>query len=329
MLANNVTQAQAFCIATACLQVPVLFNKRPHPVLSLLGPPSLANNLLERTTSKLNLYRSYLHNIGPSIQRLFSTNSNNNKRTYSDLYGASKLAYPMKAQHRYKRELFFEDDSAKIDDLLGNLNYSLMADNLSTNAANHSTYYNSQFDEPPLTAAMDTKDNNATNGMQSSKQVTVIVDEGLPREYPNFNQMHARIRTGVHLPNRPPLMSSASQFWWPQRANSMHLNHGYGGLRRHLMSPRRFISLDHTHDYIRSAALGRLAELISATSDKLAWKRQGLAELLSSVTRQNHNRLAQMQRQVADTIISYPYRYYDPFRAPDGRHLAYRGRLLR
>ena len=49
MLATNVTQAQAFCIATACLQVLVL--ARSEPV-------SLVGNLLASTASKLNLLGS-------------------------------------------------------------------------------------------------------------------------------------------------------------------------------------------------------------------------------------------------------------------------------
>lgn len=50
-LANNVTQAQAFCIATACLQVPVLTKAEPYKV---------ANNLLKHSMNKLSLFRPSL-----------------------------------------------------------------------------------------------------------------------------------------------------------------------------------------------------------------------------------------------------------------------------
>lgn len=56
VLATNVTQAQAFCIATACLQVPVL---RP---VSAIGGRHLGElpNDVSTTTNKLNLFRPLL-----------------------------------------------------------------------------------------------------------------------------------------------------------------------------------------------------------------------------------------------------------------------------
>lgn len=82
ILANNVTQAQAFCIATACLQVPVL---RPPP-----RPLALANHLRERTMNKLALFKSLLW---------LKATSRDTKQNY-------QLPPPWPhAQHRLKRQL--------------------------------------------------------------------------------------------------------------------------------------------------------------------------------------------------------------------------------
>lgn len=51
ILANNITQAQAFCIATACLQVQVL-NKRKGPLSQQVAGGG--NSMIERTIQKWN-----------------------------------------------------------------------------------------------------------------------------------------------------------------------------------------------------------------------------------------------------------------------------------
>lgn len=80
MLATNITQAQAFCIATACLQVPV-FVTRASPFSTILS--SAANSLHERQSSnKLNLFRPSLLFSG-GLNRQQSKWSN---KLYSDQF---------------------------------------------------------------------------------------------------------------------------------------------------------------------------------------------------------------------------------------------------
>ena len=286
ILANNVTQAQAFCIATACLQVPVL--KKAHTF-------SLSGNLLERTASRWNLFKSLTSSSGWS---LFGRGKS------SGGYYQDKLALfavPQQAQHRFKRHVAIDgtDNSpstqsqvshsptdnlgAQIDDLMHNLSQAIgsgmkeefkqqvastaqseaslpvhnnnsLASAILNNREKHSPAYgfNNLTPMRPVHA-------------QPLPKLALRNTAQLPINYPNFNMMHAQIWSGAGHG-----ASQATGFF-----NQPYYN--------------RLIVPPNDSRQPPNSANQLLLNWLQSTNDRLAWKRDKLAANLRRYTSVTQN----------------------------------------
>lgn len=272
ILADNVTQAQAFCIATACLQVSV--SEKTNPLMTK------TSHFIERTANKLNLLKSFLL-FGPS--RAFT----------------QKRAFPPPfAQHRFRRELENAPRSnslIKIRDLIGNLNFSLESDRLSSTGRLDSSKASTQNNSPSYMVAKV-----ATTLVPPTKPLlepaTIEKVEKKPKpvfdQYPNFNQKYAQIQAGS-LPH------SVASHWQP-------------GSYSYAIPSLLFNNHRHDHDNHPGLALhhqvnplSRIAGFIVETHRRLAWKRYRLANSL--INWSNSNKPAQLY---AAKGVQHPYPHH-------------------
>lgn len=108
-MANNVTQAQAFCIATACLQVPVLTRiDYEHPLKSAAN--LFYEQLATATTNKL-LAQNNNRQMN-SMRQMMGFGLMKPTRVYNTIMGAQREQ--LLPQHRFKSLLSESDDADRI-----------------------------------------------------------------------------------------------------------------------------------------------------------------------------------------------------------------------
>lgn len=194
------TQAQAFCIATACLQV---------PVLTKAGPYKVANNLFEHSTNKLNFF-------SPSL--LFGAKLNKwSEQLPTTAWYRSKPAsaalYPL-SQHRLRSLSSGRDLDRDVGHLMGYLkesdNFRLIVEPASLAASSGAGSDEqgstpvpppsvSQPSEPTTTSSASPPSIETTTAIATDAPVsmtsppTIETDEPKTAEFPNFNQIHAQI----------------------------------------------------------------------------------------------------------------------------------------
>lgn len=102
-MATNITQAQAFCIATACIQV--RFNANQNQLI--LRPPLLpssyqTNSMIERTVNKWSPL-GLLTRMGGLIGGKYNNNKRQQFQRYKHDEGSPYHQNPIGAEHRSKR----------------------------------------------------------------------------------------------------------------------------------------------------------------------------------------------------------------------------------
>lgn len=124
VLANNITQAQAFCIATACLQVGAMKRQNLSAVSkwATLGGGSV--DLLGRTAIRLGEL---------SRQALWRKRSLFGHRQPGDQ--SRELKYPLFAQHRFRRSTTNRLGPVDLDDLMHDLDLSHLTLKRSSNGS--------------------------------------------------------------------------------------------------------------------------------------------------------------------------------------------------
>lgn len=224
-MANNVSQAQAFCIATACLQVPVFKKAELF---------KFANRFYEQSTNKWSLFRPSLL-FGAKKHRWAAHSF---ARGHIDVYPS----HSSQISHRSHPV----DDARRLINLLHRRHlkyFRLLVDQKISDPNQRGSEITPASYIEPTTASDSFADASTTSESISisttlDPSVSTTSDPMLPEEattikfeYPNFNQIYARIYNS--LANQPfnPLV------WRPNEFNVIQ-NH-----RQQLKYPNRLINL--------------------------------------------------------------------------------------
>lgn len=311
-MATNITQAQAFCIATACLQVPI-FSPRARPFSTI----SIANNLHKRQSSnKLNLFKpSLLFSGGLDRQRNRWWNRYNDQfnqhRDFSlptiEHQQSSDFQHKMLSHHRNWRLNEDDKNSSWLKDLLKQkaTNYNSVAldsplnqdvfyvnesnnDSNKTNAPEqaNSTTTETTSNPAPATPVTNPKLESTTKvditttttqktfTPQSSPVAITLkpTTEKTLSNYPNFNQLHAQI-LGDHY-HRPLVLPvlPTTPFIYP-------------------FTWKAYEALDESNNQRQQVQIhwlaGQVANLMRRVSSNLTKKKLNLIDMWQSISNLN------------------------------------------
>lgn len=215
-LPTNITQAQAFCIATACLQVKVSLDHKPDTLASLppLSPLSSSSSS-SFMSSKLSPYwihpshktsgpnwLMFKHPVDHRVSKLLPVSQKSKIVITTPATNASEErdeVLDIKDFHLWRRSLSYKQD---IDMVPTNTSTTTTMIVLAQQAADNQQANNTQQQRPGDDTTTTTTENSigaeaptATSGDQatSTDSSTGNDSDSSPTAYPNFNQMHAQI----------------------------------------------------------------------------------------------------------------------------------------
>lgn len=290
ILANNVTQAQAFCIATACLQV---------PVLQMGDSLKVAQNQLNEQSSSLSSSSQFSLLFKPSLLLKGSDGLRDKDHKWDGFNlamrkkgTAEQLGEPhLNSEHRRPiRSLSIEErNSVNLDTLnrgqlldrfklmveprpstIGN---RMMQSSALENASGELANSTAPKGEPAAT-------NQAPSGAPETPKPNVMTSEetrpaqmsSAPTSYPNFNQAYAKIYNNLNQQYRPSWLpvSPASQvlFWRP-------VDYGHMSLMDHIRT-QQASKLHLTAQ--------RVAHMMQSVSNGFAMKRSSLRNKWQSMS---------------------------------------------
>lgn len=218
MLANNVTQAQAFCIATACLQVPVL-SKAP----TKSNPFEIATSDLYYQSNHFDhlMMKSKFNLFKPST--LFGGLSRQQHQPVIEHYPAQ---YPSHRHHfgtlkgsssRFKKNLLPRDYNRQIkltringhdrnDSQMGSDSYNAspqVTELIPVGPTSEPLAPTSSPLPPPASTTATAVAPLVTTQANLNQNLNMIAEETIPAAYPNFNQIYSQIYNAMAGQRRP------------------------------------------------------------------------------------------------------------------------------
>lgn len=218
MLANNVTQAQAFCIATACLQVPVISKSTIDSDLFRVAGINDHHMSHQQSSNKLNLFR-------PNLFKGLYSKPQQQQLIESPFYYPQRGFKPIKGNSgRFKKSLEPRNYSGTIEFAPKGFGSALETSAQSSVPVATVVPPDTSGSSPaattePITVTtaatiITTTTNSTSTTSESSEDPTMATEESRSIEYPNFNQMYSRIYNSM-AEQKQPLLWRPSEYHQP------------------------------------------------------------------------------------------------------------------